>query len=440
MIDETTTVTIEKLVEGGWGLARRDAEVVLLRGVVSGETVRIEGQTKHKGYSEARVGAVLDASPHRIAPPCPVFGLCGGCQLQHVRYEAQLAEKRAVLQETLRRVGKLTIDDIPLPIASPEPFGYRSTVRFLVFKQDDRFRLGFHRERSHEPVEGAHCLLAPPQMREVAALVTARLEAEARLPVRVHSLEMRRSWATGALLLMHRTGTADRARADRLMARFRDLPGVVGQVVTAGDGKRTKRWSSGQDWIEDRLCGLTFRISDRSFMQANWPVNEIMARCVGDWVGPSPGLRILELYAGIGTLGLPLARQGAYVTEVESNPHALKDARHAAKHNHVGRCRFRNTSAEAMLQGQGQGQGMERIEYDVVLADPPRTGLSEACLRRLAEIQIPRLLYLSCDSSTLARDLSRLCAGGYSVGRVQPFDMFPQTAHLETLVELVGRK
>ncbi len=432
MIDETTTVRIEKLVEGAWGLARRDAEVVLLRGVVPGETVQIESETKRKGYSEARLGAVLEASPDRVAPPCPVFGLCGGCQLQHVRYEAQLAEKRAVLQETLRRVGKLTIDDIPTPIASPEPFGYRSTVRFVVFKKDERLRLGFHRERSHEPVEGAHCLLAPPQMREVAALVTARLEVETRLPVRVHSLEMRRSRATGELVLMHRTGPADRTKADRLMARFHDLPGVVGQVVTAGDDKRTARWTSGQEWIEDRLCELTFRISDRSFMQANWPVNEIMTRCIGDWVGPSPGLRILELYAGIGTLGLPLARQGAYLTEVESNPYALKDARHAANHNHVGRCRFRHASAEAMLQG------VARLEYDVVLADPPRTGLSEACVQRLAEIQIPRLLYLSCDSSTLARDLSRLCAGGYRIARVQPFDMFPQTAHLETLVELVS--
>lgn len=434
MADETSTVTIEKLVEGGWGLARRDAEVVLLRGVLPGETVRIEGKTRRKGYSEAKAGAILDPSPDRVAPPCSVYGRCGGCQLQHVRYETQLTEKRAVLQETLRRVGKLTIDDIPEPIASPEPFGYRGTVRFLLFKQEDRFRLGFHRERSHEPVEGADCLLAPPQMREVARLVADRLQAEARLPVRLHSLEIRRSRATGQLLLVHRAGHANRARADRLMARFHDLPGVVGQVVTAGNGKRTERWVSGQDWIEDQLCDLTFRISDRSFMQANWSVNEIMARLIGDWVGPSPGLRILELYAGIGTLGLPLARRGAYVTEVESNPHALKDARHAAKYNHVGRCRFRHTSAEAMLQG------VERGEYDVVLADPPRTGLSEGCVHRLSEIQAPRLLYLSCDSSTLARDLSRLCAEGYGISRAQPFDMFPQTAHLETLVELVRQE
>lgn len=429
---QSTAVRVEKLVEGGWGLARREAEVVLLRGVVPGETVRIEAATQRKGYSEARVGAVLEASPDRVVAPCRVFGACGGCQLQHLRYDAQLKEKRAVLRETLRRVGKLTIDDVPEPIPSPEPFGYRSTVRFLVFTQNGRLQLGFHRERSHEPVEGADCLLAPSPVREMAALLTARLQAEARLPVRLHALEMRWSGATGGVLLLHRTGPADRVKAERLMARFHDLPGVLGQVVTAGDGKRAARWASGQEWIEQRLCGLAFRVSDRSFMQANWPVNEILSRCIGDWVAPSPGLRVLELYAGIGTLGLPLARQGAYVTEVESNPHALKDARHAAKHNHVGRCRFRRASAEALLQA------VRRAEYDVVLADPPRTGLSEACAARLADIHVPRLLYLSCDSATLARDLSRLCAGGYRVSRIQPFDMFPQTAHLETLVELIA--
>lgn len=423
-------IKIEKLVEGGWGLARRHAEIVLLRGAMPGETVRIDSEIKRKGYSEGRVGTILEASPDRVVPPCPVFGLCGGCQLQHVRYEAQLTGKRAVLQETLRRVGKLTVDDIFMPIASPQPFGYRGTVRFLVFKQDDRFHLGFHRERSHDPVEAAECLLAPPEVREVAALVTDRLRTGTRLPVRVHSLEVRRSQATRDLLFILRTGPGDRSKADRLMARFHDVKGVVGQVVTAGDGRRTQRWVSGQDWIEERLCGLTFRISDRSFMQANWPMNEIMARCIGDWVEPSTGPRVLELYAGVGTLGLPLARQGAYVTEVESNPYALKDARHAAKHNHVGRSRFRNLSADSMLRG------VERTEYDLVLLDPPRSGLSEAVAQRLSEIQIPRLLYLSCDSPTLARDLSRLCAAGYRISRVQPFDMFPQTAHLETLVEL----
>jgi tRNA/tmRNA/rRNA uracil-C5-methylase (TrmA/RlmC/RlmD family) len=147
-------------------------------------------------------------------------------------------------------------------------------------------------------------------------------------------------------------------------------------------------------------------------------------------VAPSPGLRLLELYAGIGVLGLPLARHGALVTEVEANRWALADARHAAKTNHIGRCRFRHQKAEACLDMTESG------EYDAVLMDPPRTGLSPETLRGLLAFNVPRLFYLSCDPATLARDLGKLWGGGYRVVRLQAFDMFPQTAHIETLVEL----
>ena len=152
---------------------------------------------------------------------------------------------------------------------------------------------------------------------------------------------------------------------------------------------------------------------------------------MSDWVAPTAGLRVLELFAGIGTLGLPLARAGALVTEAEANAYALADARHAAKTNHVGRSRFRSLRAEAMLQAT------QAEEYDVVIVDPPRTGVSRECLQELLRLQVGRVLYLSCDPATLARDLSRLCDGGYRIARLQPFDMFPQTSHLETLVELV---
>jgi 23S rRNA (uracil1939-C5)-methyltransferase len=186
-----------------------------------------------------------------------------------------------------------------------------------------------------------------------------------------------------------------------------------------------------QDWIVDRLDGLRFRITDGSFMQANWLLAERLSRTVAAWVAPSAGLRVLELYAGIGVLGLPLARRGALVTAVEANRWALADARYAAKMNHVGRCRFRHAKAEAFLASTAPGA------YDVVLMNPPRVGLSEEALSGILTVNAPRLIYLSCDPATLARDLGRLCTGGYRVTRVQPFDLFPQTAHLETLVELV---
>lgn len=454
MADETLTVTIEKLVQGGRGLARHDSQVLFVRGAIPAETVSITGGVRHKGVQDAAVSRVLLASPDRVTPPCPIYEVCGGCQLQHIRYEAQLTYKRDMLNETLMRVGKVTVDSLPPVIASPGPYGYRSTVRFVVFRQGTGFALGFHREGTNEPVAANGCLLVPEPTRDVVTRLSERLASQTKLPLQLETMELRRSVAFGSTLVTYRTGPADRQRAHRLFEVFQDIPSVVGQVVNANgevrrqkakgrrggvggkggeerSGLRYHRWVDKQDWIADRLDDLIFRISDRSFVQANWPLNETLSQTVTEWVGPSEGRRVLELYAGIGTLGLPLARRGALVTEVEANPYALADARHSAKVNHIGRCRFRAVRAEAMLQATQAG------EYEVVIVDPPRTGLSQDCVKGLLRIGGDRVLYLSCDAPTLARDLGRLCGGGYRITRIQAFDMFPQTAHLETLVELV---
>jgi 23S rRNA (uracil1939-C5)-methyltransferase len=298
----------------------------------------------------------------------------------------------------------------------------------VVFRSKPGFTLGFHEEGSHAPVPAAGCLLVPEAMRKVIADVQERLARYGKLPVHVESLEIRRSAAFGSTLLSWRTGPALRSQAEKLFALFHDVPDLVGQVVTA---ENRGRWVDRQDWIADRLDDLLFRITDGSFMQANWLLMETLVRTLVEWVAPALGLRVLELYAGIGVLGLPLARRGVLVTEVEANRWALADARHAAKTNHIGCCRFRHLKAEACLDATELG------EYDIVLMDPPRTGLSPESVRGLLAVNVPRLFYLSCDPATLARDLGKLCAGGYRIVRLQAFDMFPQTAHIETLVELI---
>lgn len=428
MTVELHTVTIEKLVQGGRGLARENGQVLLVRGAIPGERVKVRPGRQHRGVQEATVAEVLAASPDRVAAPCPVYERCGGCHLQHLAYAAQLTQKAAILQETLARVGKLEVAAIPPVIASPEPYGYRSNVRFTVFPRGKGLALGFHEEGSHEPVAAAGCLLMAEPMRQAAAWLDARLGKAPRLSFRLETMELRWSVSSGSLLLIHHTSPASQGEAQQLFALFRALPGLAGQVAVAAN---RKRWVDGQDWIADRLCNINFRIGDRSFMQANWPLAETLSTTVAQWLAPLAEQRILELYAGIGILGLPLARAGALVTEVEANPEALADCRQAAKGNHIGRCRFRPLTAEAMLKET------QPDAYDLAIMDPPRSGLSQDCIADLARLALPRLLYLSCDPATLARDLGRLCRAGYRLGRLQPFDMFPQTAHLETLVELV---
>jgi 23S rRNA (uracil1939-C5)-methyltransferase len=425
--EDQWTVTIEKLVEGGRGLAHQGSQVVFVRGVLPAETVALQVDQQRRDFLDASVTKILVASPDRVSPPCPVYDICGGCQLQHIRYEAQLHYKAAILLETLQRVGRLPITQVPAVIPSLQPYGYRTRVRFAVFCPEGKFALGLRKRASNAPVKASGCLLIPEAMRGLGAGIQERLSTQPRLPLRVDELELRRSVAFGSTLLCWHTGPAGIEQVEQFCRLFQDLPDVVGQVVTTRTGAR---WVFGQDWIADRLDDLIFRISDRSFVQANWRLNQTLVRTLTEWVEPTPEMRVLELYAGIGCLGLPLARRGALVTEVEANPHALADCRQAAKINHIGRTRFRHLLAEAALKGTKDG------DYDVMLVDPPRPGLEPDCVTELARIEINRLFYLSCDAGTLARDLSRLSAAGYRMRRLQPFDMFPQTAHLEILVEL----
>ncbi len=423
-------VTIEKLVQGGYGLARQEGRTIFVRGSIPGETVEIVPGQAHKQYQEATVGRVVAPSPDRVAPACAVYGRCGGCQLQHVRYDAQVALKREAFLETLTRVGKLELPEMPPVIPSPTAYGSRSVVRFGVVRQSEGLALGFHAEGSAKLVPVTDCPVLPDSLRRVVTALSERLATLTKPPCRLTAIELRGSTATGEGLLILQTDARAKRQAEALFSWGRDLPGVVGSVVYGAAEVRGSRWAQGQEWIAERLDDMLIRISDRSFLQSNWAVNKRLSETVTEWAAPAPGLRVLELYAGIGTLGLPLAKRGALVTLVEGNSTALADARRTANGNHIGRCRFRPEPAEGFLLKATPG------DYDLVVLDPPRTGLSREALDGLKTLAAPRVLYVSCDPATLARDVARMAAGGYALSRLQAFDMFPQTAHLEALVEL----
>ncbi len=416
-------------------MARCGSLVTFVRETIPGERVRIKQAQMHNGYQTAALAAVLEAVPERTIPLCHDYGVCGGCQLQHIDAQAQLRYKHHIVQETLFRIGHIQLDSIALPLASPTPFHYRSWMRFVV---DTNGALGLHQEGTHRLVETLDCLLPVKPLKAVLTGLRERLRGEQGSRNPIDQVELRHSLAFGTTVLIFRAAIAGKQQAHDVFERFASLPGVVGQVLyqrqTGQKSKRSAcRYSIGEDSLMERFHDLTFSINDRSFMQAQWPMYETIGHMLCEWVQPGDRLRVLELYAGIGCLGLSLARQGALVTLVEANSYALRDARNAAKVNHIGRTRFRLAKAETYLASLQPG------ECDVVILDPPRAGLSKDCLGALIRLQAPRIFYLSCDTPSLARDLSRLRAGGYHVLRLQNFDMFPQTAHLETLVELVRR-
>ncbi len=433
-MESSSPLKIERIVAGGWGMAHLGSKVTFVRGVLPDEMVTIKGAESRQGYQFATLDQVQEVSPDRIAAPCPVYEQCGGCQFQHVRYDMQLLYKQQMLEEAFSRIGHVADQEFLPPVPSPFPYEYRRSVRFSVFQEHHTYQLGFVQERSRTPVETTGCLLIPESIRVVVEELKKRLCALTRMPAFLSSLEVRSSAAFGNHLLILKSPRLNQGQAQSFLEIFKEIPTVSGCVVASaappsGRKHTPVRRVSGEDHLFEQLHDIAFRISDRSFMQANWAVFGMVYQTLEEWMGNSEGVRILELFAGVGCLGLSLARKGAMATVVEENPYAIADARKTASQNHIGRSRFRPSTTENFLAT------VQPEEYDVVLLDPPRTGLSKACTQSLSHAKVPRIFYLSCDAASLARDASRLRAAGYTMGRVQLFDMFPQTAHIETLVE-----
>ncbi len=433
--DKTLLVQVEKLVHGGRGLAHRESLALFVEGVLPGETVRLQPGRIKKGYGEAQILEVVQPSPDRVIAPCPVYGRCGGCQLQHASATAQLAIKRDILAETLARLGGLTGLEVPPLVASPEVYGYRSRARLAVTcPRSGAASLAYFEEGSHRPVPITHCPLLAPRLNEAVAHLNKNLAGSRAMASLLQEVRLGLSVTGGEVVLQYMAERCTREQAEAWFKRVRTgFTGVKGQVMLAGRGARHRRWVDGDPALTEDSGGLRLRCSDRSFVQANWRLNATVVETVAAWALEGKGevpLRVLELYAGIGNFGLLIARAGALVTFVEGNASALADARYNARANHIGRCRFRSESAEAFLAGSSPG------EYDLILMDPPRIGLNKEALAGLVHLRPSRILYLSCDPPTLARDLRAMREAGYRMMRLQAYDMFPQTMHIETLVEL----
>ncbi|GJL56518.1 MAG: 23S rRNA (uracil-5-)-methyltransferase RumA [Nitrospirales bacterium] len=427
-------IRIEKLVPGGNGLGRIGPQVIFVKGGLPGETLQIQVGAKLRGVHSGDITKILEASHDRVEPPCSIYEVCGGCQLQHLQYAGQLREKRAMLVDALQRIGKIEIPEVGVVVPSPQPLGYRNTIRFVVFKGSTNLQLGLFQAGTHTPVDAHTCLLIPERIQHVAALVTQRFATSSSIPMFLEHLEFRSSATTSDILLVFHGTYKNPERVKAFLESFLHMPGVVGCVVQRSGPKddRMQRPALvvGQDAVTERFGDLTLQIGFHSFTQTNWPVFEAIGKTLSDWIGHPDGLQVLEVYAGTGAFGMSLARHGAFVTLVESNALAIADAKTSAALSRIARCKFKRQAGEKFLPSVNSG------EYDLIIVDPPRTGLSPVVLQELGRIRASRLFYVSCDVATLSRDLARLATFGYRVCRVQPFDMFPQTAHIETLVEL----
>ncbi|WP_310600492.1 class I SAM-dependent RNA methyltransferase [Desulfobulbus sp.] len=419
-------MTIKKVIAGGKGLGTlSDGMVAMVPATLPGETVAVRERKSHRGYLEAHLVRILEASPDRVEPPCPYYGRCGGCDLQHAAYPAQLELKRLILHESLARV-RLEAPPDHSTLPSPLARGYRSRLRLHL---DRSGRLGFHEHASNTVVPIDRCLLAAePVNRVLAALVEdgwpARLAAEIAAIELIHSP----ADATVAMVLTPRPRQRLR-QVPRLLEALRSLADAV--LLTGGPpGSASASAVFGQDFTPGgpgyRLCW-----DHRCFFQVNSRQNAQLVAKVLELLPLPAQAAALDLYCGMGNFSIPLALAGLEVTGVEQNRASIHWARANAQASGLESTRFIADEVERHLQALID----TGARFDTVLLDPPRQGAGKAA-PLLPLLQPSNILSISCDPATLARDLAQIVAHGYQVTRLIPVDMFPQTHHIESIALL----
>lgn len=418
------TVTIESLGYGAFGVARTDRGVVFVPGAAPGDVARVRVVAEKRGYREAELIEVVTPSPARRRPPCRYVPECGGCGWQHLDYPAQLAAKQAILRDALTRLGGVTADALDVrPIVPSAEWGYRHRVTLRVAGEQ---RLGFYRHRSHRLVEIEFCPIADETVN--AHLRVAR-EWLRGTSTSVRRLEIASSGPGCAVLVANAEGAF--RHDDEYHEKFLRRRRTIGGIVLFGKGWRR---TFGKPVVRLEVEDGSSIESEGGFTQVNPAGNRRLVDAVLALAAPQAADRALDLYCGAGNFTLPLARRARQIVGVESDPHSVTLARRNADRWGLANCRFIAQSAAAAagaLAAAGE-------RFSLVVLDPPRSGALEA-LEPLATIASGRIVYVSCDPSTLARDVGRLTTLGFSLGPVQPIDLFPQTHHLESVVRLERR-
>lgn len=391
---------IEKLIYGGAGLAREQGKVALVPFTLPGEEVEIEALADRKDLTQARLKRVLAQAPERIQPGCPHFTICGGCHYQHIGYATQVAWKKDILRETLRRTGKIEPPAEIRTIAS-EPWGYRNRVQIHFSGR----KTGFLEPGSNAVRDVEQCPVASPKVNEVLRAIR-KMAGDRRFPAFVKTIELFSNETDVQLNILATEGNQRVARGFFEWAA-EQIPGMAGGS------------------IDYPAAGELFRVGHRSFFQVNrFLIDDLAAAALED----SEGETAFDLYAGAGLFSLPLARRFEHVTAVESGAGALEDLKFNARRAGLELCAVRQ-AVDLFLESESEPP-------DLVVADPPRAGLGKTVVRELARLRSRQLRIVACDPVTLARDLSGLLGAGYSIRRMVLLDLFPQTFHLETVVHL----
>jgi 23S rRNA (uracil1939-C5)-methyltransferase len=439
-------LTIEKMIYGGDGLSRLPGDAsgrgkaVFVPLVLAGEKAEVSITEQKPGFARARAEAIVEPSPHRVEPGCPYFGQCGGCQYQHTSYEHQLEIKKEILRETLRRIAKMELE-CEIQVHPSPPWNYRNRSRLQV-QTDPQFATGYFRMGSHELLPVEACPISSALInRGIAALW--QLGRADKVPTGIREIEFFANADDTQLLV--EASTDARARRSAVRAWIEEtrasIPEVAGAVVfrpaeRAGMQSQEKILTSGADHLIYKTAKSEYRVSAGSFFQINRHLVDELLKIV---TTGQTGQLALDLYAGVGLFSTALSSDIRHIISVESSQTSSADL----AYNLPSQGEAVQATTEQFLSrlndtGKiGKGAVLQNVDTpDLAVVDPPRNGLGERVARMLAKLGAPRVVYVSCDPTTLARDLAVLTGAGYRIEQVHLVDLFPQTFHLETVVHL----
>lgn len=433
---------IESLGHRGEGVGRYQGFAVFVPRVVPGELVRARIAEVKKNYARGWCLEVLAPSPERVEAGCSTASECGGCPLGHISYPEQLRLKRELVSQTLQRIGRLGAVPVKPVLGMEHPWEYRNKAVFHLQPAGGKIALGFFREQSHLVADLRQCRIVPADMLAVAGTVrevlceTGNFSSEIQ-PAPGTELIVRKGFATGELMVILVTGSRHFPEAEQLAekisGRHPQVVSIVWQVRTGKKGKGTDtitRTLSGRDHIREKVGGMAFAISPESFFQVNTAQAEVLVRLVLEKAALTGWETVIDAYCGTGLFSLCLAEKARRVIGVEFAGEAVRDARRNAALNGANNAEFITGPAEQVLPDLVAGGA----KADVVVLDPPRQGCDRRALDAVLEMAPGKVVYVSCDPGTLARDLRILAAGGYAIGTVQPVDLFPHTSHVESIV------
>jgi 23S rRNA (uracil1939-C5)-methyltransferase len=416
--DHTLTVRADIPAYGGYSIARDRGSVLFVSGSIPGETVEVRIDEQKKDYAFATAVKIIRPSPDRISPDCEVFGVCGGCSLQHVSYQRQISLKEEILLDSLRRIAKTDIQ-LASSLTDANPWHYRHRAQFKLDKQE----IGFYKGKSRDVVDIRHCPLMIKEINDLFGKTSYLIKSSGRLFDCISEIHITHG-NTGIGLL--KVSEKSPARPD--------LPAIASTLLSAGYAGVCVETAGGKPiWFGEHrtffeLEGLKYAVSPQCFIQNHWRLNRVVVDLLRKHIRPLRPKRIVDLYSGAGNFSLPLSMDAEEIIAVEDCRQAIEDGKLNARLNSINNCRFLKLPVERF--------DIDRA--DVLIVDPPRPGLTNTVLNKILALNPERIVYVSCNPSTFARDLKKMHVN-YELESIRLIDFFPQTYHIESIAFMKRR-